>query len=157
MQRHCYLLLHRYSNSKTNVLLFKHGPNFLYKNLKVLYFTRVRFLNSLSVHVPNNKRFTNPDIRSWLHMLLSLCSMLSSTKLKIANFSHFPCKSNTWMFTTCFTSMYKNMYNSKSKIWLLLVRGRSQNWFFLKSDHGSWTQNSDYWQRPSSMVWLHGP
>ena len=31
------------------------------------------------------------------------------------------------------------------------------NWFFKRSDHESWTMESDHGKRPSSMVRLHGP
>ena len=84
MQWHCYHFLHRYNVSS----FFKYMPNLSHKNLKVLYVTRIRFLNSLSVHYPNNKCFINPDIRSWFYMILSLCPILSYIKLKIATFSH---------------------------------------------------------------------
>lgn len=53
------------------------GFNLLYKNLNVMYFNRVHFINSFSVHKSNNKRSTNPYIDSWLHILLSLCPILS--------------------------------------------------------------------------------
>jgi hypothetical protein len=70
---------------------FKYRLNLSHKSLKVLYLTRVRSLNSLSVHDSNNKHFTNSD------------------------------KNNAWMSTTCLTSMYKNMYNLKSKTRYLLL------------------------------------
>ena len=100
---------------------FKYRPNLLHKYLKVLYFTWFHILNSLSIHDPNNKRSTNPDICSWLYMFLSLCPVLSQTKFKITNFSHSPCKNIVWMSTTCFTSMYKNMYKPKSKTRLIIL------------------------------------
>ena len=54
-------------------------------------------------------------MRLWLYMLYV------RPKSKISNFSHSPYKINVWMSTTCFTSMYKNMYNPKSKIIFFLV------------------------------------
>ena len=100
--------------------LFKYGPNFSHKNLNVMYFTQGCFVKWFSVQKPNNKWSTNPYIRFWLHKFLSLCPMLLLTQLKILKISHSPCKNNAWICTTCFTSMYKYMYNHKSIIRLLL-------------------------------------
>ena len=66
--------------------------------------------------------FTNPTSNNLqLHTSIldficsSLCPIL--TKLKIANFTHYLCKINAWMFTSCFTScMYKHMFNPKRNI-----------------------------------------
>ena len=62
----------------------------------------------------NNKWPTNPCIH--FRMLFSLFALVSLTKLKIANFSHSPCKIwfNAWKSIICFTSMLKNMYDLKS-------------------------------------------
>ena len=49
-------------------------------------------------------------------------------------------------------------HSSWSTYGVHLVRGpRLQNQFVKKSDHGSWTMNSNHWKRSSSMVWLRGP
>lgn len=44
--------------------LFKYMPNLSHKTLKILYFSWVYFLNSLSIHNPNTKYSTNPNIHS---------------------------------------------------------------------------------------------
>ena len=62
------------------------------------------------------------SIHSFLtpHVPLSMPHVFIN-QVRSANLSHSPCKINAWMPTTCFTSMYKNMYNSKSKMILLLL------------------------------------
>ena len=42
----------------------KYVSNLSLKNLNVVYVTRVRFLNSFSVHEPNSNRSTKPNILS---------------------------------------------------------------------------------------------
>ena len=99
------------------IFLLQIGSNISHKNMNAMFCTRAHFQNSLSLYEPNNKWSRNPYMRSWLHML----SHTLITKLQITNFSHSPCKSNTWKSITCFTSMYKNMYNPKRKISLLIL------------------------------------
>ena len=54
------------------------------------------------------------------HVPISMPYTSHEPSLKLQT-SHFPCKNNVWMFTTRLTTMYKNMYNPKSKISLLLL------------------------------------
>ena len=142
MQWHRYPLLNRHRNTKTGIIFLKYGPNLLHKNLNVIYVTRVHFLNSLSVHKPNNIWSTNYAIRSWFHLLLSLRPIISSINLKITIFFYSPCKISAWIATTCFTIMYKNKYNSKSKTIFLLLSFISEILGELKQK-----QNEGKWRR----------
>jgi hypothetical protein len=56
MEQLCYHLLHQHNNLKMSIFFFEYELDLSQKNLNVMYFTRVCFLNSFFVHEPNNKQ-----------------------------------------------------------------------------------------------------
>ena len=100
----------------------KYGPNLSHKTLNVIRTCYSRSFPNFFLRPRTQQQLVynscHPFLTPYAPLLRPIISLI---KLKIANFFHSPCKISAWIATTCFTIMYKNMYNPKSKTIFLPV------------------------------------